>query len=365
MVSRLALLGCGGISMRKAIILPLMIVFAAMAHAASFDCAKARTAQEKAICASPELGAIDDQMAAAYRALLSQVPADLATGIRDNQRDWIRSMPTACPAEPYYPSAPDIATCLENYENGRIAALQHMVLHQNGVTFVWRSITLTASTSTPPADESRPDGPGTLNASWPQASSSSPAWLAWNRALEAAVRTMASASDNLPDRKWHADWATDEDIDISTSIDLVGENLVTATIDDDWYGHGAAHPNEDSMRFNWLLKEHRELKPEDVFRAGSPSAQTLQSICDKDLHHKLDADLGQSYDTSTEPGQMQKTLHAIVTNPANWRIDSDGITVIWQKYAVACYACTPEPTTIPWNTLKSSLNPSFVVPKAN
>ena len=30
------------------------------AHAASFDCSKARTPQEKAICASPVLGAVDD-----------------------------------------------------------------------------------------------------------------------------------------------------------------------------------------------------------------------------------------------------------------------------------------------------------------
>jgi uncharacterized protein YecT (DUF1311 family) len=341
----------------------LFLLALKVASAASFDCVKARTPQEKAICASPELGAIDDKMAASYRTLLSQVPSDLASGIRDSQRDWIRSMSTACPATPYYPSAPEITMCLENYENDRFAALEHMVLHQNGVTFVWRSITLTASATTPPADESRPDGAGTLSASWPQAATMNPAWVAWNKALEAAVRTMAAASDAPSDGKWHADWASDEDIDIATSVDLVRDNLVTATIDDNWYGHGAAHPNEASMQFNWLLKERRELKPEDVFRAGSNWVKILLAFCDKDLHQKLDADLGQSYELFSPPGEMQKTLQSIVTKPANWRLDSSGITVIWQKYAVACYACTPEPTNIPWNTLKPYLNSTFVVPR--
>ena len=41
-----------------------------VACAASFNCAKAVTPQEKAICASPELSEADDRMAAQYREIL-------------------------------------------------------------------------------------------------------------------------------------------------------------------------------------------------------------------------------------------------------------------------------------------------------
>ena len=300
-------------------------------------------------------------MAAAYKSLLSAVPVDMIAEIRESQRGWIRSREVACPATPYYPSAPDIATCLQDYENQRTQTLQHMIEHRDALTFVWNSVSLTASASTPPADESRPDGPGTLNASWPQAASATPDWIAWNKAIESAARTIASAGQAKPDGRWHAGWVTDEDVRVTTSIGLVTRGLVTAEIVNDWYGHGAAHPNEDSIQFNWLLKERRELRPEDVFKSDSGWDKALQSKTDKYLHQTLDADVNGDYQSFMQPGEMAKTLHGIVIEPSNWQLDREGLTIIFQKYAVACYACTPPPFTIPWTDLKPWLRPDFSI----
>ena len=58
--------------MRKThLALGLPFLLCVLAHAASFDCTKAKTAQEKAICGTPALSAADDQMAAAYKAWLA------------------------------------------------------------------------------------------------------------------------------------------------------------------------------------------------------------------------------------------------------------------------------------------------------
>ena len=54
--------------------LALALLMGGVAHAASFDCAKAKSPQEKAICSSPRLSAADDQLATAYKAWLSAVP---------------------------------------------------------------------------------------------------------------------------------------------------------------------------------------------------------------------------------------------------------------------------------------------------
>ncbi|MBT9290678.1 lysozyme inhibitor LprI family protein [Prosthecodimorpha staleyi] len=61
---------------------------------ASFDCTKAKTAVEKAICADRNLGALDRKMAAAYGAALKRFDAATGRLIREDQqtamqlRDW-------------------------------------------------------------------------------------------------------------------------------------------------------------------------------------------------------------------------------------------------------------------------------------
>lgn len=63
------------------------------AQAASFDCAKAATEIEHAICNSPELSQLDEDMAAAYK----QVPQSnkYFASLRANQRDWLQNDRTA------------------------------------------------------------------------------------------------------------------------------------------------------------------------------------------------------------------------------------------------------------------------------
>ena len=128
--------------MRKTLLVfGLPFLLCTLAHAASFDCAKAKTGQEKAICASPALSAADDQMAAAYDAWLSAAPKDWAAGIRDNQLAWLRERDGMCPAGD---ANNPIASCLPDIYKERIEDLQQMVQHFAGVAFVSQSVTVTA-----------------------------------------------------------------------------------------------------------------------------------------------------------------------------------------------------------------------------
>lgn len=80
--------------------LPLLPGLAAPATAASFDCAQARSAEEKLICSTPALGAADAAMGAAYKALLGDLAADEA-GLgfaRAEQRAWAGRRNRACGA---------------------------------------------------------------------------------------------------------------------------------------------------------------------------------------------------------------------------------------------------------------------------
>jgi uncharacterized protein YecT (DUF1311 family) len=342
--------------------LGLPILLCTLARAASFDCTKAKTAQEKAICASPDLSAADDEMAAAYHACLAAVQPQWTAGIRENQLVWLHNRDASCPATD---SAGDLGFCLRNLYTLRIEALRHMILQSGGVTFVLRTSELAASDqpsgSDASADESQPKR-GYLSASWPQAADCTPEWRAWNGAIEAATAGVAGLTMGDPGQTdFRQIVSPDMNIDVSASLGFFDGNFVTATIANDWDG-GGIHPNENSIQFNWLLKERRELKPGDVFRAKSGWDIFLQKQCDQYLRKALDYD-GVSYESFMQPGEMAKALHAIVTDPENWQVDSKGITIIFQTYAVACHACTPSPLLIPWDATKAMLNPEFALPR--
>ncbi|CAJ0696370.1 hypothetical protein LMG19089_01662 [Ralstonia edaphis] len=61
----------------------------AAAHAASFDCAAARTPIEHAICNDAQLSALDSELADAYRAALKKYGAD-TDALKAGQRDWLK-----------------------------------------------------------------------------------------------------------------------------------------------------------------------------------------------------------------------------------------------------------------------------------
>lgn len=61
----------------------------ATAHAASFDCAKARTGVEKAVCADEQLSEYDERIAGAYKRQLGEWDGKIKEYVREDQRHWL------------------------------------------------------------------------------------------------------------------------------------------------------------------------------------------------------------------------------------------------------------------------------------
>jgi uncharacterized protein len=348
----------GAFPMRKTLLaLSVPLLLCTLAHAASFDCTKAKTAQEKAICGTPALGTADDQMAAAYGAWLAAAQPGWADGIRDNQLAWLRWRDANCPASD---TDDPIATCLGSVYKARIAELQQMVQHIAGTTFVSQTITLTAPdtpASAPPAGVSEvTPGFGTLTASWAQASSTTPQWTAWNSAVVPAVIQAANANESTSAHDWKGTVQPGVDRDLTLTVEHANAQWISASIDDLYDGHGA-HPTENSSEFYWMLGEQRALKPEDVFLPKSGWDIWMEKRLDSYLQQVLDANGNDQ--RQYKPGD----LPGIVTNPADWKLEPAGFSIFFQPYQVACYACTPDPMTISWSDLKPYLQPSFVPPQ--
>lgn len=105
----------------------------AQAQVASFDCARAATPTERAVCATPELGRKDVALATWYDALLRLKPAvsgmafrEFRDGIAQAQRQWLRSQRDACGS--------DVA-CLRRAYDARLDAVRKTFDGNAGLTY--------------------------------------------------------------------------------------------------------------------------------------------------------------------------------------------------------------------------------------
>jgi len=64
-----------------------LFLFVSISQGASFDCAKAKTPLEKAICSNEKISKLDEEMSAKYQAALKNFP--VKGFIRAQQREWL------------------------------------------------------------------------------------------------------------------------------------------------------------------------------------------------------------------------------------------------------------------------------------
>ncbi|MBH9578300.1 lysozyme inhibitor LprI family protein [Inhella proteolytica] len=96
----------------KALTFTLPIAAQGAAQAASFDCRKAQLPVERRLCANPELSALDEAVAAAFRAAQQQsIDTD---PLRLDQQRWLRQQRNPCADD----------ACLARVQRERLAQLQ-------------------------------------------------------------------------------------------------------------------------------------------------------------------------------------------------------------------------------------------------
>jgi uncharacterized protein len=138
-------------------------------RAAGIDCAKAHSPTEKAICAHPNLLALDQQIAAAYADALGRQP-QRKDAMRQDLIRWLKQRDAACAL----PSA-DIPKCLAGQMTARLAALAPPATEATGPAappVATPPATTPPTTTTPPAAT---PPPGPLQTAAPAAPPADPA----------------------------------------------------------------------------------------------------------------------------------------------------------------------------------------------
>ncbi len=313
----------------------------ASAGAQSFDCAKATEPAEKFVCANKELSAVDEKMAAAFKAAMAQLSDEGKRRLIESQRSWIKYDRNVAKL--------DVDEIKASY-TGRINDLEKSVstagpFRVQAVTIYKADISTKAKPVAATGDLDTSGG--SVSYSFPRIESPvTPDTERWNRMAEQRVKTMAGEIE------------PGVDMNVEFSITYASADVISLSLGAMTYAKGAAHPNHAGAGYVVLLKSGRELRAADLFDPQS----RWNSFLARSVYHGLKTQAqeeGWSLDV-TAPAALAKEVAMV----SRWTIGPKGLTVSFMPYEVAAYAAGPHDVTISWTDLKPYLNNTlpFLVP---
>jgi uncharacterized protein len=323
--------------LRKALFASLLLALPGSASAApSFDCTKAASVVEKAICADAKLSAADQKLAVTYQSALSRIPTDGQAQFRQSQRQWLSFVHTVCDMEALPKNLRFVTTseCIANAYDERQGQLDATVLMQKSSRKFHYLALFKARKSSDQGDKTG-SHPGfvTLMISYPVLDNP-----------QSTSDTLLNAK--LSDMAKHelAMFAPNDDTDIYLDIEASGIFAAFTSIEiaDSQYGHGAAHPLGGVSWFHWLARDGRELMAQDIFDDNTAWKNFVSEACFQAVKHfgKISSAEGVK-DTATKPSA--------------WSFDKKGLSIQFNPYEVASYADGAPVVTIPWSKLKPYL----------
>ena len=297
-------------------VIPAAITLLSLATPAlAFDCAKATTAVEKAICADPQLKQLDNQLSDAYVALkAASSPAEQKMLARSQKR-WI--------AEREYCSGYDagIDACIAQKTKDRLslllgtpesgpgagAKMVPLFLVQDGTTKQW-DIDLSLIRFA----DARTLGEKTFNG------------LVDDVLEQAKLGPHGEDSHDMV-------YAMEDTL----SLTYASPQLVSAR-SDFYINEGGAHGNYGTGNFNVDMTTGRQLVIGDVVDDAGAAVLTQQCKAQIDAERaKRVPDAGDvPYDEKTRDATIAETVREL----ASWSIGADEITVSFDPYAVGAYA---------------------------
>ena len=316
-----------------------LLFIASPATAASFDCSKAQTPFEKAICSSPELSQQDDILAQAYQTALGGLSTDPASEVKAAQRAWLSYAEHSCSddAEPISGTYTDDQTqCLAATFRNRIRDLEASRM-QGGYRFypIDRYLVEKDTEAMPEdfvkvADKQfqivKIDGTGDVAT-----------------AFNEAVDTIIEGTENFfePGTTTIAAGDVTSDYDIGTKVSDVTNERISLQTNEYWYGHGAAHGNYFITNRHFLVDDKRLLEASDIFEGddwqGTLGQRALDAIKTK---------LGEDFFASSD-----EDVKTIAVDPLRWDFSEEGLIVQFNIYEVTAYAMGAPTVTIPWGAL--------------
>lgn len=316
------------------------------ATAASFDCSKAKSKVEKALCANPELSRLDEEVAQAYQALQTRaVPAtsnmldpNFENFIKNSQREWLR----ARDEDAADLSGKDLQQNLKSSMVARKKALNEAIVVRNGVRLitldriafqkadtadfdkdsVWAKQKFVRQTRTPLY---------VMNVSEVSAAKGFNDWVMKQYALPKVTSEKGSS----------------EETGLTLTVNFVSREFLSLNEGSYFYGLGAAHPMSGSTQINYLLSQGRRMKAEDLF--------TQRGYSDVIVKRSLAQFKKEDHTPFGEAADVRKYL----LDPSHWALSSKTLTVVVSQDSLFSHAEGEVAVEIPWSAFKGMVNPEM------
>ena len=311
------------------------------ATAASFDCARASSSFERAICAYPELSRQDEILAKAYATALGGLSKPAGAVVQEGQREWLGFAERACtddaqPQQGDYDQ--DDVSCLEGLFSSRIRWLEQSRMHSGRRIYqVDRYVVL----PDPEAAEDSWTKVATKQFSSPRIDGTDAEAEAFNAMMEELSAERGYFSGPT-DGEVDANTDAGTDNQMQTTLDSITGARISLAVNNWWYGHGAAHGNYTVSYLHFLVGENRMLEASDVF-AGEAWQKALAGLAVDELNRTI------------EGGTWEESVEAVgeaVADPARWSFVDEGLVLQFQPYEVTAYAYGAPTVTIPWASLR-------------
>src|SRR5215212_12006098 len=140
------------------------------------------------------------------------------------------------------------------------------------------------------------------------------------------------------------------DLNISYSLALAQDDLVSIEYKVGSYFQGAAHPNTFSEPINFDLKNGKQLKLSDLFKPASKYLQAIATYCIADLKK-------QAKDKGLLDEEIDKGAAPVAKNYQSWTITKRGLGITFDAYQVGPYAAGPQFVLVPYSAVKDFINP--------
>ena len=281
----------------------------------AFDCTKAATAVEKAICADPQLKRLDGQLSDAYAAVKAASTPQEQKMLARSQKRWI--------AEREYCSGDDkgTSTCVAQKTKDRLSLLLG-------------------------APESGPGADGKMVPVFLVQDGTVKQWDIDMSLLRFAAPQGAGETlfNKLVDRILkqaklgpHGEDSNDMvyGMEDTLSLTFASPRLVSAR-HDFYVNEGGAHGNYGTTTINLDLTSGRQITIRDM--VDEPGAGVLTQWCKKQIDAERKTRVPDADDSPTDAKTRDATIAETVRDVKSWSIGAEQITVSFDPYAVGSYA---------------------------
>lgn len=313
----------------------LGVLEAGGSQAASFDCARAGTPFEQAICDFPDLSDADETLAVAWQTAIGGLSPSGLAQLQADQKAWLDFAERSCSptAEALLdPVTDNQAQCLAGQFRQRIGRLEQSRM-QGGLR-----LSIADRYEVIPDTTAEPDAwnkVATFEAGMPVIDGDSDLAAAFSAFIDATTPALAGDIEET------------SDISRQTTITEVTAARISVTINDYWYGHGAAHGNYAVTHAHFLREPMRALVAEDIFAGDGWQAELGRLVL-----AQLDASVdGGIWDDA------RAQVPELSADTSRWALSPEGLSLTFQPYEVTAYAAGAPEVRIPWAQLEAWLAP--------